>query len=69
MLRLLLESAFSGHGGLPFPVLDDASWYSEARLSSAFRPRFRADPCGEGHTHAEGASSVTTHSAMTRPQG
>lgn len=54
MLRLLLESAFSGHGGLPFPVLDDASWYSEARLSSAFRPRFRADPCGEGHTHADG---------------
>jgi hypothetical protein len=54
MLRLLLEAASSGHATLPFSFLDGASWYSEAQLSSAFRPRTRRDPHGEGHTHADG---------------
>lgn len=53
MLRLLLESAFSGQGGLLFPILEEARWYSEARLSSAFLARSRRDPWREGHTRAD----------------
>ena len=54
MLRLLLEATFTGHGGMPFEFADQARWYSEARLPSAFAPRFRSDPHGEGFTHADG---------------
>lgn len=54
MLRLLLESAYEGRGGVPFEFADGARWYSEARLSSAFAPRHRGDPHGEGQTHADG---------------
>jgi hypothetical protein len=38
---------------LSFPV--DGHWFSEARLSSAFLPRFRGDPLAESHTNADGA--------------
>jgi hypothetical protein len=41
VLRLILESAYEGHGGLPFEFAVGARWYSEARLSSAFAPRHR----------------------------
>jgi len=30
------------------------SWYSEAQLTSQFRPRHRGDNLGEGNTHADG---------------
>ena len=36
---------------LSFP--EDGHWFSEARLPSAFLPRFRGDPLGESHTNAD----------------
>ena len=32
----------------------DGRWFSEARLPSAFLPRFRGDPLAESHTNADG---------------
>ena len=54
MLRLVLD-AFQTldlqHGGFRF--LPGAKWYSEALLSSAFRPQARPDTLGEGLTNAD----------------
>lgn len=37
---------------LSFPR--DSHWFSEARLPSAFLPRFKGDPLSESHTNADG---------------
>lgn len=54
MMRLILEAGFTGAATLPFTVAEGARWYSEARLASAFLPRFRGDQLAEGYTHADG---------------
>lgn len=55
LLRLVIdwfsESGVTDHP-LSFPK--DGHWFSEARLSSAFLPRFRGDPLAESHTNADG---------------
>ena len=54
MLRLLMDAHQRGLGGLPIRHMSTSTWYSEGRLESAFRPRFRGDERGEGYTHADG---------------
>ncbi len=54
MLRLMMESASRGLGGLPFGFHEGARWYSEARLASAFAHRDRRDPFAETSTHPDG---------------
>ncbi len=55
MLRLVLEAMkhlkVSDH---PLRFLSTSTWYSEARLLSPFRPRWKGDPLGEGFTNADG---------------
>jgi len=55
LLRLLVDwfstSEVSDHP-LSFPK--DGNWFSEARLTSAFLPRFKGDPLSESHTNADG---------------
>ena len=55
LLRLILDwfssSGITDHP-LSFPI--DSHWFSEARLPSAFLPRFRGDPLAESHTNADG---------------
>jgi len=57
LLRLVLDGFFRHGDGLPGHPLafaEGARWYSEAWLPSAFAPRWRRDPLGEGWTHADG---------------
>jgi len=56
MLRLVLDAAFRGSGKLPFPILNGARWYSEARLASPFMRRAgsASSHLAEGFTHADG---------------
>ena len=55
LLRLVVDwfsiSAVTDHP-LAFP--EDGRWYAEARLPSAFLPRFMGDPLAESHTNADG---------------
>ena len=55
MLRLVLhwfaESNATGHN---LSFAPDSRWFSEARLASAFLPRYRGDKHAEGYTHADG---------------
>ena len=55
LLRLVV-AWFSKYGvpdhPLSFPK--DGHWFSEARLHSAFLPRFMGDPLAESHTNADG---------------
>ncbi len=55
MLRLVLqwfsESDTTGHD---LSFAPGARWFSEARLASAFLPRYRGDKLAEGYTHADG---------------
>jgi len=55
LLRLVVDwfsnSKISDHH-LSFPK--DGHWFSEARLPSAFLPRFKGDPLAESHTNADG---------------
>ena len=55
LLRLIVDW-FSKSGILDHPLSfpDDGHWFSEARLPSAFLPRFRGDPLAESHTNADG---------------
>lgn len=55
MLRLLLEW-YSGRpkSAESKPLPTGFPWYSEARLPSAFLPRYRGDKMSESHTHADG---------------
>jgi hypothetical protein len=57
MLRLVLDWLHQNRHSaskfaIPFP--EDANWYSEALLPSAFLPERRGDPLAEGYTHADG---------------
>lgn len=55
LLRLVLDwfsSAKITNHPLSFPK--DGYWFSEARLPSAFLPRFRGDPLAESQTTADG---------------
>lgn len=55
MLRLILDAMqpldVPGH---PLRFLSGSKWYSEALLSSPFRPRLKQDTLSEGLTHADG---------------
>ncbi len=54
MLRLVLDAIQTlrvCNQDLRF--LNGSEWFSEARLASPFRPRFRQDPLGEGLTNAD----------------
>ena len=55
LLRLIVDwfstSKITDHP-LSFPK--DGHWFSEARLPSAFLPRFKGDPLAESHTNADG---------------
>lgn len=55
LLRLVID-CFSNSGITDHPLSfpKDGQWYSEARLPSAFLPRFRGDPLAESHTNADG---------------
>lgn len=54
MLRLVLDCLqtlnIQGH---PLAFLKRSRWFSEALLSSPFRPRIKQDPLGEGFTNAD----------------
>jgi len=55
MLRLVLQwFAESNSTGHDLSFAPNARWYSEARLASAFLPRYRGDKYAEGYTHADG---------------
>jgi hypothetical protein len=55
MLRLVLDWAERHPSAIePLHFMEGAKWYSEALLSSRFKPRRRGDPGGEGFTHADG---------------
>ncbi len=55
LLRLIVDwfsaSKITDHP-LSFPK--DGHWFSEARLPSAFLPRFKGDPLAESHTNVDG---------------
>ena len=55
LLRLIIDW-FSTFGITDHPLSfpKDGCWYSEARLPSAFLPRFKGDPLAESHTNADG---------------
>ena len=55
MLRLVLDwLAQQAHDSAGSPLPSRYDWYSEARLPSAFLPRYRGDRKAESHTHADG---------------
>ena len=55
MLRLVLQwFAISNTTGHDLTFAPEARWFSEARLASAFLPRYRGDKLAEGYTHADG---------------
>ena len=55
LLRLVVDW-FSNTGITDHPLSfpKDGHWFSEARLTSTFLPRFRGDPLAESHTNADG---------------
>lgn len=55
LLRLVLDW-FSTHNipRHPFNFSEDARWFSEALVPSAFLPRHKGDPLAESWTHADG---------------
>jgi hypothetical protein len=56
MLRLVLQwfSQRPDCAGHILAFAPGARWFSEARLASAFLPRYRGDRHAEGYTHADG---------------
>ena len=55
LLRLVVDwFSSSGITDHPLSYPKDGYWFSEARLASAFLPRFRGDPLAESHTNADG---------------
>lgn len=55
MLRLTLDAMESLKiANHPLQFSNGAKWYSEARMSSPFRPRVNSDPLGEGFTNVDG---------------
>jgi len=67
MLRLVLDAVQTlGLRGHPFWFTDEAKWYSEALLSSPFRPRSRSDKLAEGFTNADGVIGHFEFGASTK---
>ena len=55
LLRLVVDwFSKSGVSNHPLSFPKDGHWFSEARLPSAFLPRFKGDPLAESHTNADG---------------
>ena len=55
LLRFVVDwFSTSGITDHPLSFPKDGHWFSEARLPSAFLPRFRGDPLAESHTNADG---------------
>ena len=55
LLRLIIDwFSTSGISDHPLSFPNDGHWFSEARLHSAFLPRFKGDPLAESHTNADG---------------
>jgi hypothetical protein len=55
LLRLIIDwFSTSGITDHPLSIPKGGHWYSEARLTSAFLPRFKGDPLAESHTNADG---------------
>ena len=55
LLRLVVDwFSNSGITDHPLSFPKDGHWFSEARIPSAFLPRFRGDPLAESHTNADG---------------
>ena len=55
LLRLVVDwFSSSGITEHPLSFPKDGHWFSEARLPSAFLPRFKGDPLAESHTNADG---------------
>jgi hypothetical protein len=55
LLRLVVDwFSSSGITDHPLSFPKNGLWFSEARLPSAFLPRFRGDPLAESHTNADG---------------
>ncbi len=67
MLRLVLDAfrtlRIRDH---PLSFADGAKWYSEALLSSPFRPRSKADSLAEGFTNADGVIGHFDFRASTK---
>lgn len=67
MLRLVLDAMQSQNvPNHPLTFLQGSNWYSEALLSSPFRPRFKSDPLGEGFTNADGVLGHFDFRASTK---
>ncbi len=55
MLRLVLQWFAESHTtDHELSFAPNSRWFSEARLASAFLPRYRGDKQAEGYTHADG---------------
>jgi hypothetical protein len=55
LLRLVVDWFFKyGVADHPLSFPKAGYWFSEARLHSAFLPRFKGDPLAESHTNADG---------------
>jgi len=55
LFRLVIDwFSSSGITDHPLSFPKNGHWFSEARLPSAFLPRFRDDPLAESHTNADG---------------
>jgi len=67
MLRLVLDTLqtlnITGH---PLTFLKGSRWYSEALLSTRFRPRVKPDPLGEGFTNADAVIGHFDFRALTK---
>ena len=61
LLRLVVDwFSSSGITDHPLSFPNDGHWFSEARLPSAFLPRFKGDPLAESHTNADGVNGHFT---------
>ncbi len=67
LLRLVLHCAARLQlEDFPLWFAPKSDWYSEGRLWSPFLPRYRGDPLGESHTHADGIIGHITVGAGTK---
>jgi hypothetical protein len=55
LLKLVLRQASTIQDqSFPLGFLTGSTWFSEALLPTAFKPRYRGDPLGESRTNADG---------------
>lgn len=69
MLRVCLDWLHHNrdkHLSLSLPYPNDANWYSEALLPSAFLARYRGDKLAESWTHADGVVGQFTIGAQSK---